>query len=1090
MILDANSFENGAGKLGDQDYWQQVEDLFHSALERKPDQRAAFLSEACASRPEILMRVKLLLDAHEEAGDFLQHPNSDIAPMLSKTTDPPSIIGQSLSRFKVISLLGKGGMGEVYLAEDTKLKRKVAIKSLPAGLLGDDRARKRLVREARAAAMLNHPNICPIYEIGEEGDHSFIVMQYVEGDTLSSKLQRKEVGLGESVDIAIQIAAALSSAHSSGIIHRDIKPQNIIITPRGEVKVLDFGLVKILPQDNESDDGRDSQALLTEAGIIVGTPAYMSPEQVKNTPLNASSDLFSLGALLYECVTSQPAFSGDSFMEVCAQVIHVNPPPPSRFNKFVPPELERIIFKALAKDTGKRYQSALEILTDLRKVIVALQTEPQFHRLPSVLPSGATQVKTSLPSPSFLQSNQLKTGLFVLLVVALALWAGFYLRRSSPHRPSPDAQRLYEIGKNALSDGAYYNASKILIRSVSLDDKFSLAYARLAEAWVEMDYPDKAKDELLIATSLIPDREALAQSDMLYINAITATVRRDFAGAVEYYRQLAELATGSQRAFAYVELGRAYQKNGEPDKALESYQQAITLDPQYAAAYLRSGILYGRRQELQKAGESFDKAETIYQALSSLEGVTEVLFQRGYLFNNLDKTADARAQLEKALGITQVTDSKHQRIKILLQLSSLSCTEGDVSRARLYADEAIDLAQTDHTEVLAADGMIDLGNSFFLRGEFAEAEKYFKQAAEFAQRSKSRRTEARGVLSLGSLLIQKGDVDEGLPYVEQALDFYRQGGYRKETSQALLLLGRGNRQKGDYNAAIEAFEQQLHLAEENGDQSQIASSHSSIGTLLGHYQERYAEALSHFEESYKLNNALGAKLNSGYDLMNRAGILWQLGIYQEARIAFNQAVATANNSDTSNKHLLALIYLWKSRMSLSEELLAEAGKNSQQAFDLADANYKDIAVQAQYTHGLARALSGMTRDGKSTCEEAVNRATSLRNPRLLSNAMLALAEAILLTGDWQNASATALQAQESFAQQGAKDSEWRSWLLAARAAERAGDRATANAHATRAAAALSSLQQELGQEYYKSYLSRPDIAGCRQHLDRILAANK
>src|SRR5215208_654712 len=340
-------------------------------------------------------------------------------------------------------------MGEVYLAEDTKLKRKVAIKSLPARLMGNDQAKKRLIREARAAAMLNHPNICPIYEIGEEADHSFIVMQYIEGDTLSSKLKRKEVRLSESVDIAIQIAAALSSAHSSGIIHRDIKPQNIIITPDGKVKVLDFGLVKILPHSEASEAEPESHGSLTQAGAILGTAAYMSPEQVKSAPLTASSDLFSLGALLYECITCQPAFSGDSVMEICAQVIHVNPPPPSQFNDLVPPELDRIILKALAKDTGRRYQSALEILADLRKVFDALQAE--VHRRPPGLPSIAARIKTSLTSRSFLSSNHLISGLLALLVVTLALWAGFYLMRSSPHQPSPDAQRLYEMGKNALS---------------------------------------------------------------------------------------------------------------------------------------------------------------------------------------------------------------------------------------------------------------------------------------------------------------------------------------------------------------------------------------------------------------------------------------------------------------------------------------------------------------------------------------------------------------------------------------------------------------------------------------------------------------
>jgi serine/threonine-protein kinase len=262
-------------------------------------------------------------------------------------------------------------------------------------------------------------------------------MQYIEGDTLSTKIQRKEVRLTESVEIAIQIAAALSSAHSSGIIHRDIKPQNIIIGPDGQVKVLDFGLVKVLEKDEVGEFERESQAIVTESGALVGTAAYMSPEQVKNDPLSASSDLFSLGALLYECVTSRPAFTGNSLMEICAQVIHVSPSPPSILNPLVPPELDRIILKALAKDTGARYQSAPEMLADLRRVRDIIKAEDQVRpRRLEFIPTAA-RIRKRISLYASEQRKHLKAGLIILAIVALALWAGFHLRRGSPHQANP-----------------------------------------------------------------------------------------------------------------------------------------------------------------------------------------------------------------------------------------------------------------------------------------------------------------------------------------------------------------------------------------------------------------------------------------------------------------------------------------------------------------------------------------------------------------------------------------------------------------------------------------------------------------------------
>src|SRR5438552_433849 len=221
------------------------------------------------------------------------------------------MISETISHYRILNKLGAGGMGEVYLAEDTKLDRKVAIKFLSAESATDLGAQKRLVREARAAAKLDHPSICSIYEVAEEDGRSFIVMQYIEGETLANRIQRTPMELIVSLDIATQIADGLAEAHSRGIIHRDIKPQNIVITPRGQAKVMDFGLAKVVPARSTAQSEAVTESLLTDPGAIVGTVPYMSPEQVRGEPIDARSDIFSFGAVLYEMLTGRRPFAAE-----------------------------------------------------------------------------------------------------------------------------------------------------------------------------------------------------------------------------------------------------------------------------------------------------------------------------------------------------------------------------------------------------------------------------------------------------------------------------------------------------------------------------------------------------------------------------------------------------------------------------------------------------------------------------------------------------------------------------------------------------------------------------------------------------------
>jgi tetratricopeptide (TPR) repeat protein len=627
---------------------------------------------------------------------------------------------------------------------------------------------------------------------------------------------------------------------------------------------------------------------------------------------------------------------------------------------------------------------------------------------------------------------------------------------------------------------------RALEQAINADEKFALAHARYAEALMELDYVDKAKDELLRVNALAPDRSALTQMDALYLDAITATVRRDFPQAIEVYDQIARLSPNQPQV--YVDLGRAFENNEETKKAIESYLKATALDQQYATAYLHLGILYGRQQELASATASFDKADGVYQAMGNVEGRAEVSFQRGVLLTKLGKMADAQQQLQQALDLARAISNQPQQLKIMLQLAYALQSGGETAQAQKFASEAVNLARSNNMEDLTARGLIDLGITFFARGDYAEAENYFKQGLEFAQRYKTRRNEARALAMLGSLRQQQNNADEAVRYAEQALSLYQQGGYRKEASQAWLVLGQANRLKGDYDAALRAFQQQLEWAEQVNDQSQQAYSHEGIGNVLVQ-QERYTEALEHFEKKYSISKAMGNQKNAAYGAIERGGAEWQIGRYDEARASFDEAYALANRPDGGFKSLLAMVYQNSAEMALSQRLFPLAKEKSRQALVLSGTQSQEEAIEAKRILGLALALSGAASEGKAACEEALALATSTNNPWLISKAQLALAEAMLESGDAQGALTNSLRAQESFALAGQQASEWRAWLIAALAARRANHETQAHEFAAHAAKLLSSLEEKWGAQDYSSYLSRQDVQSARKKLNEFSQSN-
>jgi serine/threonine protein kinase len=364
--------------LIDAERWRRIECLFQAALDRMPEERIRFLAESCPDDPELRLEIESLLAQSSNAAGPFDRPAWELAGHLIGGAGSPLLAaGTQIGPYIVGSLIGAGGMGMVYRAEDTKLHRSVALKSLPAELAAQPQAIDRLWREARAASALNHPNIATIYGIEEYEGRPFIVMELLEGQSLKQLIDGKPVKLERLLELAIQCADGLAAAHSKGIIHRDIKPANLFVTGQGQLKILDFGVAKFQQMAEPSDSisqaapQRAAGSKFTSTGALVGTVAYMSPEQVSGIDLDTRTDLFSFGAVLYEMAAGVAPFSGSSPIQICDAILKQAAVPARRFNPQVPAELDRIILRALEKNRDQRYQTAGEMRKGLQRALEA-----------------------------------------------------------------------------------------------------------------------------------------------------------------------------------------------------------------------------------------------------------------------------------------------------------------------------------------------------------------------------------------------------------------------------------------------------------------------------------------------------------------------------------------------------------------------------------------------------------------------------------------------------------------------------------------------------------------------------------------------
>ena len=425
------------------DLWQRITDLFDEAMTRGPKDRIVFLEEACKGDRDLRKQVERLVKSHEKSGGFLESSAFAVAPELLRDDRAGAPVGELIGHYRIESLIGIGGMGEVYLARDERLGRKAALKLLPERLTADETQLSRFKTEARAASALNHPNILTVYEIGAEGNRQFIATEFIEGITLRSSLARGRMNLPAALEIAVQVASALAAAHETGVVHRDIKPENIMLRPDGYAKVLDFGIAKLTEQRLASDDhtGETTAALQTRQGLVLGTARYMSPEQARGQKVDARSDIWSLGVVLYEMVGGGPPFRGETPSDCIASILTTEPPPLSGVLPDVPLKLESILQKALRKNSDERYQTINETLADLRILKGELESD-------SSLPPTKARAESIVSNIKRHKRGALLTLAAALLVAAAVVRSFFFVAPA----PLPNEKSIAVLPFENLSE--------------------------------------------------------------------------------------------------------------------------------------------------------------------------------------------------------------------------------------------------------------------------------------------------------------------------------------------------------------------------------------------------------------------------------------------------------------------------------------------------------------------------------------------------------------------------------------------------------------------------------------------------------------
>lgn len=803
------------------EHWPEVQRLFHAIAELNADQRDEYLRNACDNQ-DIRREVEGLLSWQELSTDFIETPAIEVAALTLATHVSELSPGQMLDRYRILSRVGSGGMGVVYQAEDTRLGRAVALKFLQETFTGDTAALDRFRAEARILSSLNHPNICSIYDIAEADGHIFIAMEYIAGRPLDQMVRSGAMSSLHAIGYAVQIAAGLARAHAAGIVHRDLKPSNIMLSDDGWIKLLDFGVAKLIRPASEVTGG-GTTLTLTGVGTVIGTAAYMSPEQAEARTVDARSDIFALGSVLYEMITGRRAFEGSSTIATLAAILRFDPPPMSRVTPSVPHDLDSIVARCLSKDPADRFQTAAELGQSLEELRSDTTTRTAAIRFIS----GTVKRKGVRWALTFC---------IIALIVILAVVFG---RPGKIVSPIPADKRIAVLvfrnvggdpANQALCDGLVEEVSNALTRLeqfhgalvvVPASDILKENITSASEAGRKLGANLAITGSVERSSAGTPAKGGTVRVLINLVDTRTVTQLRTESidtrdpdlpdlqdGVNEKVARMLELVLkpeaqrgvrvgNTPKAGAYAEyiqgLGylRRYDRVENIDSAIGAFRRALAIDSHYVLALSGMAEAYWRRYEALKDSPDIDFAlEYSSQALALNDSLAPVHITMGIVRAGKGQYEMAESEFKTALKLDPLNASAW------LELANIYDATGRNGRAQPLYRTAMELRNDDWAT------LNKLGVSYFTKAQYQEAEPYFLEVVQLRPDS------AKAYSNLGGLYLKMGRFEDAAVQLQKSISI-------EQTAAGWSNLGASYYFAGRYPDAIMPFEKATGLSPAN-----------------------------------------------------------------------------------------------------------------------------------------------------------------------------------------------------------------------------------------------------------------------------------